>query len=149
MKTLIRGAQHDKEHGKDNGSQGTIFDGILRSSLPPEELSLERLKDEAVSIIGAGITSAEWTSTLACFHIINDHHILERLRGELKSAIPDPRHLPFLTVLEKLPYLMACVEESRSYNHPCPFILRSHFLPVFVLPVDRWLDRHVSHVTRQ
>lgn len=113
MRTLIREAQHDKEHGKDNESQGTIFDGILRSSLPPQELSLERLKDEAVSIVGAGIASAEWTSTLACFHIINDHQVLERLRRELKGAIPDPRDLPSLTVLERLPYLMACVEESR------------------------------------
>ena len=112
MRTLIRGAQQNKEKGKDSGSHGTIFDRILRSDLPPHELALERLKDEAVSIVGAGIASAEWTSTLACFHIINDHQVLERLKRELKGAIPDPHIIPSLTELEKLPYLMACVEES-------------------------------------
>ena len=93
---------------------GTIFDGILRSDLPPRELDVERLKDEAVSIIGAGIASTEWTSTLACFHIINNPKILCRLKSELTAAIPDPHQPLPLTELEKLPYLMACIVESQS-----------------------------------
>ena len=125
MRNLIRGAQRDSERGTEGSPQETIFDGILRSSLPPHELSVERLKDEAVSIIGAGIASAEWTSTLACFHIINDHQILKRLKGELKDAIPDPDNLPSLIELEKLPYLMACVEESRQFHPPCPLAFHS------------------------
>ena len=112
MRTLIRGAQQNRGKGEENEAHGTIFDRILRSDLPPCELALERLKDEAVSIVGAGIASAEWTSTLACFHIISKHQVLERLKRELKRAIPDPYNLPSLTELEKLPFLMACVEES-------------------------------------
>ena len=128
MRTLIRVAQHEKENRKESGINGTIFDGILRSGLPQHELSIERLKDEAVSIIGAGIASAEWTSTLACFHIINDHQILDRLKRELKDAIPDPHSPPSLTELERLPFLMACVEESRRYHSPSHLIWRSHFV---------------------
>ena len=117
MRGLINGARSAKEvsevPGKEDEIQGTIFDGILGSSLPPQELSIERLKDEAVSIIGAGIASAEWTCTLACFHIINDAQVQRRLKDELLTAIPDPQQLPSLKVLESLPYLMACVEESQ------------------------------------
>ena len=114
MRTLIRGAQYELGLKKTGHSPETIFDGILRSDLPASELSVERLKDEAVSIIGAGIASAEWTSTLACFHIISDPKILRRLKLELAATIPDPQHSVSLTEMEKPPYLMACVEESRS-----------------------------------
>lgn len=112
MRTLIREARKNKESGN-NKLEGTIFDGILSSNLPPQELSMERLKDEAVSLIGAGIASVEWTCTIACFYIANEPRIKLRLQQELKSHIADPQLLPSLAELEKLPFLMACVEESR------------------------------------
>ena len=114
MRQLIRTAKADLASDKKKRPSATIFDGILGSELPPQELSVERLKDEAVSIVGAGIASAEWTSTLACFHILNDCAVFKRLKAELMDAIPDPQILPSLTDIEKLPYLMACVEESES-----------------------------------
>ena len=113
MRTLIRGIQRDREMGKGDETQGTIFDGLLQSSLPPQELSEKRLEDEAVSIIGAGIASTEWTLTLACFHILDNPQIQRRLKEELATAIPDPKISPSLTDLEHLPYLTACVEESQ------------------------------------
>ena len=127
MRTLIRGAQYERELKKTGHSLETIFDGILHSDLPSSELSVERLKDEAVSIIGAGIASAEWTSTLACFHIISDPKILRRLKLELTAAIPDPQNSVSLTEMEKLPYLMACVEESRSNTFSSR--LHAHLFP--------------------
>ena len=116
MINLIQGAKVKKANGKDNDSPVTIFDGVLQSRLPPHELSNIRLKDEAVSIIGAGIASAEWTATIACFHIIDNPQILGKLKEELKASIPDVQKLPSLVELERLPYLMACVEESPLYN---------------------------------
>ena len=113
MRTLIKEARRHKESGS-NELEGTIFDGILSSNLPLQELSMERLKDEAVSLIGAGIASVEWTCTIACFHIVNEPRIKLLLQQELISHISDPHILPSLAELEKLPYLMACVEESRS-----------------------------------
>ena len=112
MRNLIRGAKYEMDHDKEKQSSATIFHGLLRSTLPPKELSVERLKDEAVSIIGAGIASAEWTMTLACFHIIENPQIGKRLKQELMTAFPDPQHPPSLAALERLPFLMACVEES-------------------------------------
>lgn len=116
MVSLIQGVKRKKASGKGSDSSVTIFDGILQSQLPPDELSVVRLKDEAVSIIGAGIASAEWTATITCFHIIDNLQILEKLKEELTASIPDTNNQPSLTELERLPYLMACVEESQSYN---------------------------------
>lgn len=119
MSSLIQGAKREKARGKDRDSSVTIFDGILQSQLPPHELSIIRLKDEAVSIIGAGIASAEWTTTLACFHIIDNLRILGKLKQELTASIPNVQKMPPLTELERLPYLMACVQESELYKLTC------------------------------
>ena len=59
MRDLIQCTYREKKRGEDEESQDTIFHGILKSDLPPHELRVERLKDEAVSIIGASIASAE------------------------------------------------------------------------------------------
>ena len=75
MQQLVAVARkdHHQTH-KDPGKKRelAIFGEILASNLPAHELRMERLKDEAVSLIGAGIASAEWTLTLATFHILND-----------------------------------------------------------------------------
>ncbi len=122
MRRLVREAQDnlalfpDTRHRKSHDFDATIFHGILCSSLPKEELEVEKLKDHAVSLLGAGVASAQWTMRTACFHIINDKRIYKRLRGELEEAIPDPESSMSLEKLQKLPYLMACIDEGE-----CPF----------------------------
>lgn len=90
----------------------TVFHELLQSNLPPEELSVDRVKHEAASIIGAGIETTKTTLALATFHILANSHILKRLQEELKSAMPDV-NAPVLSVpeLERLPYLDAIVQE--------------------------------------
>ncbi|PNY20708.1 Trichodiene oxygenase [Tolypocladium capitatum] len=91
----------------------TVFHELLQSSLPPEELSVERLKHEAASITGAGIDTTKTTLGLATYHILANQHILERLRAELKDAIPEVNAaIPSVPELEQLPYLNAIVQES-------------------------------------
>ena len=117
MKRLIAFARKRKLNSQrtkvDGKQQFTIFDGLFESKLSSHELRMERLKDEAVSLIGAGIASSEWTCTIAIFHIISDRCVFQRLRDELFGAIPDPRRIPSWNELEKLPFHMACVEESK------------------------------------
>lgn len=117
MRKMVIGAQQDlKDREKLSGDETTdktIVHGILRSDLPPEELELDLLKDHAVSLIGAGIASAQWTLTVAMYHIIADRTVYDTLRRELEDAMPDAQIAP-LGDLEKLPYLMACVEEGKS-----------------------------------
>ncbi|KJZ72359.1 hypothetical protein HIM_08285 [Hirsutella minnesotensis 3608] len=117
MRRLVRQTQSDLEmtdRGKERAPEAdrTIVHGILHSDLPEEELQLELLKDHAVSLVGAGIASAQWTLTIALFHIVSDRNVYARLKSELQTAMPDLNvHVP-VTVLEKLPYLAACVDEA-------------------------------------
>ena len=96
-------------------SHKTVFNELLQSNLPPEELSVERLKHEAASITGAGIDTTKTTLSLASFHILDNPYILKRLRGELFSAMPDlSAPVPTVPELENLPYLTAIVQEGES-----------------------------------
>ena len=113
MRALILGIRRSREMGLKDQTQGTVFNELMDSTLPPEELSLSRLQDEAVSLIGAGIESTRWTLTLACYHILNNPSILKRLEQELRVLIPDPAKPASLTQLEQSPYLSACVEEGQ------------------------------------
>lgn len=93
-------------------SHPTIFYELIHSDLPPEEKSSQRMGDEVQTIIGAGLETTAWALSIACFHIINDPKILQKLRDELNEALPDPSaELDWLT-LEKLPYLTSCIQEA-------------------------------------
>lgn len=90
----------------------TIFHDILAANLPPQELTLKRLTDEAVSLNGAGMETTKWTLTVAMFHILDRPEVQTRLKAELAEAMPDPGHILPWVELEKLPYLMGVVQES-------------------------------------
>ena len=112
LRVLCVAAQEDVKKRKSASSDATAMHGILRSSLPEAELSVERLKDQAAGLIAAAVASAHWTLSIACYHIISDQRIWRRLRNELEKAIPEADHPASLTELEKLPYLQSCVYEG-------------------------------------
>ena len=128
MRALIRGIHRSRELGLKDETQRTVFNELMDSTLPPEELSISRLQDEAVSLIGAGIESTRWTRTLACYHILDNPSILERLQQELHGIIPDLAKPVPLSQLENSPYLSACVEEGQTSSFPFVFFSRSHLL---------------------
>ncbi|KAK5631718.1 hypothetical protein RRF57_007432 [Xylaria bambusicola] len=159
MRLLVRTAQAEvNQHApdeKDIKTDRTIFHGILRSDLPKEELEVEILKDHAVSLIGAGIASAQWTLTVAFYHIISNKEIACRLKDELETSMPDEDNIMSLEKLMQLPYLMSCVEEglrlacgqmTRSPRIPKkPMQYGKHFLPPDTLiSMDTWHMHHNS-----
>ncbi|KAK0702403.1 cytochrome P450 [Lasiosphaeris hirsuta] len=93
-------------------SHPTVFHEILSSSLPAEELSLNRLQNEAMSLVGAGDHTTKWAFTVGSFHIIANPDIQKKLKDELTAAIPDPDNIIPWSELEKLPYLSAVVSEA-------------------------------------
>lgn len=97
---------------KPEDAPDTIFNELMKSNLPPDELTVDRLESEAMSIIGAGIETTKESLAISVFHIIANPAIHKRLRKELEEAIPDPAVLPELKDIEVLPYLGACVEEG-------------------------------------
>lgn len=122
IKTQIRKTINSKDDNKDlereadeNFRHDTVFGEILNSNLPPEELTLSRLQDEAVIIITAGIGPTKTTMTIACFHVLNNPSIYQQLYQELVNAFPDPAMQPTLPELEKLPYLAAVIQECKIF----------------------------------
>lgn len=110
VREILRGENLDIKMAPFN----TIFDEIMNSKLPPEDLSQKRLQNEAMSMVGAGIETTKWALSVACFHILNNPRVLQRLRRELNIAIPDPANIPPTGDLERLPFLTACIEECQS-----------------------------------
>ncbi|KAI9035173.1 cytochrome P450 [Aspergillus affinis] len=112
MRSHVRQVLRNHEAGSDDDQKGTIFYELLNSGLPAEDLAVPRLKDEAMSIVGAGIETTKMANVVTSFHILNNPAILRRLQDELKDAIPDASKPPTLSVLEQLPYLGACIQEG-------------------------------------
>ena len=120
MKTQTRKVI-DREYEADKNVQHKpVFGDMLHSGLPPEELSLSRLRDEASLIIVAGTGTTEKTMSLACFHVLNSPSIYRRLCQELTNAFPDLNMQPTLPESERLPYLTAVIQECKIsilYGH--------------------------------
>ena len=93
-------------------SHPTVFQELISGGLPTAEKATLRLQDEAQLVVAAGVTTTGWALSTATFHLTNNPATLNKLRGELESAIPDPTAPLSWTDLEKLPYLTGCVREA-------------------------------------
>ena len=96
--------------------QDTLLHTLFQSNLPPEELTLERLHSETISTIGGGTETTGRALSVACFHILDNPPVYQKLLAELVEAIPDPASIPSWADLEKVPYLTACIQESKLYE---------------------------------
>jgi cytochrome P450 len=87
---------------------------MLTHDLPPEEFAKRRMRDEAQTVVGAGLTTTAWSLSNACFYIIENKAVQEKLRKELLQAIPDVDAIDAFHYrkLEALPYLTGCVKEG-------------------------------------
>ncbi|KAH8764484.1 cytochrome P450 [Hyaloscypha finlandica] len=95
-----------------NTQYRTIFHEILNSKLPPEETAIARLGDEANVTIAAGTLTTSWTLSIALYYLLTMPEVLQKLKTELDKAIPNISSPPSLALLESLPYLGACIQES-------------------------------------
>ncbi|KAI0452902.1 cytochrome protein [Xylaria acuta] len=95
----------------------TIFASIIQSDIPRSEVTKERLQHEAMSVVGAGLETTMRTLTISVYHIVENPSTYHRLREELFTAIPDPEKIPSWAVLQQLPFLTACIEESLRLSY--------------------------------
>jgi cytochrome P450 len=96
----------------------TVFKELLDSDLPREEVTIERLADEAQTVVAAGqVTTAHFLKKTS-FHILANPEILRKLKEELISTMPSDGSLPPISKLEQSPYLSAVISEGfrRSYG---------------------------------
>jgi len=90
----------------------TIFNEMFNSDLPPEEISVERLKDEAAVFVGAGTNTVRNTLHIASFNVLSPA-IHSRLREKLTKAMLNKNITLPWAELESLPYLSAVIQECK------------------------------------
>ncbi|KIV99166.1 uncharacterized protein PV09_09120 [Verruconis gallopava] len=100
-----------------------VIDELLRSNLPEQEKTDERLLLEATVLVNAATETTAWALSLCTFYIYHNREIMRKMRSELLAVAPD-RNVPPLAKLEALPYLSAVIMET----------LRHQFGPVSRLP---------------
>jgi cytochrome P450 len=99
-------------------TQPTVFKELLDSDLPREEVTVQRLAEEAQTVVAAGqVTTAHFLKKTS-FHILANREILRKLKEELISTMPSDGSLPPISKLEQSPYLSAVISEGfrRSYG---------------------------------
>ncbi|KAH8704344.1 putative flavonoid 3-hydroxylase [Phaeosphaeriaceae sp. PMI808] len=94
----------------------TVFECILRSSLPPTEKSVARLDHDAFTAIFGGGDPAARTMTNCTFYLLTHPQILSTLLAELDAAIPNPQAMPGMQTFEELPYLNAVMKETLRFQ---------------------------------
>lgn len=95
----------------------TIIGDLLESELAEHEKKPERLADEAVSVVGAGTETTSWALAVITYHLLDKPSLLTKLRKELSGVVEDMQRLPPWTVLEKLPYLGAVINEGLRLSY--------------------------------
>lgn len=105
MKSGQRDDSKDADHR-------TIFYEILNSDLPPEEKSNERLAQDGQTVVVAGTLTTAWALCNAVFYLLSQPETLKKLKEELRTVLKSPASDIKLSVLEQLPYLTGCVQES-------------------------------------
>jgi cytochrome P450 len=113
IKAIIDGSNT----GDEKTSHLTIFHELLQGNLPPQEKTISRLVQEGQIIVSAGTETTAWCLSVMTYHLLANPAILERLREELYTAMPDPDKVVPLEKLEQLPFLTACIQEGLRLSY--------------------------------
>ncbi|KAL9017054.1 MAG: hypothetical protein Q9185_005608 [Variospora sp. 1 TL-2023] len=107
IKSIMKGIEDQSYKSKPS-----VFEGLLTSSLPPQERTLDRLVKEGMALIVAGSETTAQTLSITTYHLLANPDKLAKLRSTLCASMPDPNAPPSLAQLESNPYLVACVQEG-------------------------------------
>ncbi|KAE8314332.1 cytochrome P450 [Aspergillus transmontanensis] len=95
----------------------TVFGSLLELDLPIEEKSVQRLTDEAASLIAAGTETVGWALAVTTYYLLANPEKLQRLRKEISDVVDASGQLPPWMTLEKLPYLGAVIYEGLRLSY--------------------------------
>ncbi|KAE8369703.1 cytochrome P450 [Aspergillus caelatus] len=116
MPESIKKTRADLDAGIKSKEQ-TVFGSLLESDLPAEEKSVQRLTDEAASLIAAGTETVGWALAVTTYYLLSNPEKLQRLRKEISEVVDTSGQLPSWTTLEKLPYLGAVIYEGLRLSY--------------------------------
>ena len=108
MRAQIREIKEKRklDKGSYSTAHATVFHDILDSDLPDREKTVERLWQEAQVICIAGTETTAWALSVITFYLLTNPDIMQRLREELETAIPDISARVEIKKLEQLRYLV-------------------------------------------
>jgi cytochrome P450 len=95
-----------------NAFHRSVFHELRDSSLPPQEKTLDRLSDEGQIFIGAGTETTATALSKVTFYLLTNKQVLDTLRAELRTVMPNPTSPVSVTQLEQLLYLSAVIAEA-------------------------------------
>lgn len=94
------------QKGSSTDKRRSMLATLADPSIPPQERTFHRQRDEAFGIIGAGTETTSTVLTVAFYHLARDHAVRDKLQAELKQLMPTPDSTPTWIELERLPYLV-------------------------------------------
>lgn len=98
---------------KHNGREVPWVTNILNNpSLPAYEKTLDRITDEAITLVGAGEVTIHDVLALIIFYLLQQPNTWKELKEEILTIFPDVTKPPSLTQLEKLPLLTSTIIEG-------------------------------------
>ncbi|KAJ3521437.1 hypothetical protein NMY22_g12317 [Coprinellus aureogranulatus] len=100
----------------EKAEQETIYHHLINPE-SGQGLTRDALRHEASTLVAAGADTVGNTGNIALFHVLRNPDIEKRLRDELREAWPDVDTPMPVEKLEKLPYLMAVIQESLRIAH--------------------------------
>jgi len=100
------------------GIKETIFHSILASDeLPAAEKRMERMWQEGVLVIGAGVDTTANALTTMHVHLLENPDVVQKLREELAMALPDKYGDIKLAQVEGLKYMTAVINEGLRLSY--------------------------------
>ncbi|TVY25710.1 Cyrochrome P450 monooxygenase [Lachnellula hyalina] len=130
----------DEQNAKIKNTDGlsrNIFQSLLESDLPPEDKTVERLRQEAQLLLGAGSDTVANSLSITTFHLVDNPEKMSKLASELEKAMPDPNESARLTIVEQLPYLSAVIQEGLRLSYGVSARLQ-RIAPNEVLQFHEW-----------
>ncbi|GES60581.1 benzoate 4-monooxygenase cytochrome P450 [Aspergillus terreus] len=90
----------------------SIFTSLCHQDVPPEERTLERLRDESLVLLIAGAEATARALAVFAYYMATGSINLQKLRHELRQVMPTCTSQASWAELEHLPYLSGVVNES-------------------------------------
>ncbi|KAJ5087802.1 hypothetical protein N7456_011418 [Penicillium angulare] len=91
---------------------GSALENVLNDGLSENLRGVDRLANEGMAIVSAGIETTGRALAVGFYQIISNKDIQTKLREELKSVIPTPQSRPAWDQLRQLPYLSSVILET-------------------------------------
>lgn len=119
--SFVKAAQQafDRKGKPPPGEEPSILDTLYGApELGQKDKVMKYFVEEATNITGAGTETTAATLGQLTYHVLSDRDVFDKLMAELSSLTIENTEPMRLRMLEKLPYLQACINEALRLSNP-------------------------------